>query len=373
MARFIGVEEIEALAVGAAVLGTGGGGDPYLGKIMAQEAIKEFGPVTLLDPSEVPADALVVPVAMMGAPTVFVEKIPNGDEALHSLRRLEDYLGKKAFAVMPMECGGLNSTIPFVVAARAGLPIVDADGMGRAFPELQMETFSVYGVSGTPMVITDERGNWTLLNTVDNAMMEYIARGVAVRMGGVGHIAEYPMTGDEMRRTSILQTVTLAIELGKAVLESSKKKVSPLIAMEEALIKSDYGKPIILFEAKITDVDRTTAEGFAKGTVNLEGINGSEGHEFRVDFQNENLIAYKGDQVLATVPDLITFIDLETFKPLTTETLRYGFRVACLAIPTPPIMRTEEALKVWGPKYFGYDLPFIPVEKLNEGMIVNGK
>ncbi|REB73248.1 DUF917 domain-containing protein [Bacillus sp. 522_BSPC] len=373
MARLIGVEEIESLAIGAAVLGTGGGGDPHIGKLMAQEAIKECGPVTLLDPSEVPEDALCVPVAMMGAPTVFVEKIPNGDEALHSLRRLEEYLGKKAFAVMPMECGGLNSTIPFVVAARAGLPIVDADGMGRAFPELQMETFGVYGVSGTPMVITDERGNWSLLNTVDNWMMEHISRGIAIRMGGVGHIAEYPMTGDEMRRTSIFHTVTLGIELGKAVSESGKRKLSPLIAMEEALVNSNYGKPIILFEAKITDVDRSTTDGFAKGTVTLEGINKDEGHEFIVDFQNENLIAYKGEQILATVPDLITFLDLETFKPLTTEALRYGYRVSCLAIPTPPIMRTEEALKVWGPKYFGYDVPFKPVEKLNEGMMLNGK
>lgn len=365
--RLIYAEDIEQLAIGAAVLGTGGGGDPHIGKLMAQQAIRENGPVKMLDPEEVPDDALIVPVAMMGAPTVFVEKIPNGDEALHSLRRLEDYLGKKAFAVMPMECGGLNSTIPFVVAARAGLPIVDADGMGRAFPELQMETFGVYGVSGTPMVITDERGNWSLLNTVDNHMMEYISRGIAVRMGGVGHIAEYPMTGREMKDTSIYNTVSLAIELGHSVNKANDMKVSPLSLMRDALVKSNYGEPLILFEAKITDVDRTTSEGFAKGQVQLIGINKFEDRDYRVDFQNENLIAYEGDRVLATVPDLITFIDLETYKPLTTEALRYGFRVACLAIPTPPIMRTEEALKIWGPKYFGYDIPFIPVERLYEG------
>lgn len=362
MSRLIGIEEIEQLALGAAILGTGGGGDPHLGKIMAQQAIKEHGPVTLLDPEEVPDDKIVVPVAMMGAPTVFVEKIPNGDEALHSLRKLEEHLGKEVYAVMPMECGGLNSTIPFVVAAQAGLPIVDADGMGRAFPELQMETFNVYGISGTPMVITDERGNWTLLNTVDNAMMEYIARGIAVRMGGVGYIAEYPMTGEEMRETSILQTITLAIKLGQALSDSREQYKSPMIDMEKALLEADYGKPLLLFEAKIIDVDRTTDQGFTKGTVTLEGF-GDNVQKYTVDFQNENLIAYEGDKVLATVPDLITFIDAETYKPLTTEALRYGFRVICLAIPTPPIMRSEKALDIWGPKYFGYDLPFIPVEE----------
>ena len=56
---------------------------------------------------------------------------------------------------MPIEIGGINSTIPLVVGALLNIPVVDADGMGRAFPELQMETFGVYGVSGTPMVISN--------------------------------------------------------------------------------------------------------------------------------------------------------------------------------------------------------------------------
>jgi DUF917 family protein len=40
--------------------------------------------------------------------------------------------------------------IPMVVAANLGVPIVDADGMGRAFPEIQMVTPTLHGVSATP-------------------------------------------------------------------------------------------------------------------------------------------------------------------------------------------------------------------------------
>lgn len=68
--RTIGIPEIEDIALGAALLGAGGGGDPYVGKLVAIGAVKECGPVTMLDPEEVPDDALVVPIAMMGAPTV---------------------------------------------------------------------------------------------------------------------------------------------------------------------------------------------------------------------------------------------------------------------------------------------------------------
>lgn len=71
--RKIGLEEIEDIAMGAALLGAGGGGDPYIGKLVAMGAVRECGPVTLLDPGEVPDDALVVPIAMMGAPPILAE------------------------------------------------------------------------------------------------------------------------------------------------------------------------------------------------------------------------------------------------------------------------------------------------------------
>ena len=43
MRRKIGIKEIEDMALGATVLGAGGGGDPYVGKLMAIEAIKKYG------------------------------------------------------------------------------------------------------------------------------------------------------------------------------------------------------------------------------------------------------------------------------------------------------------------------------------------
>jgi len=78
--RKIGLSEIEDIALGASLLGAGGGGDPYIGKLVAMGAVKERGPVTLLDPEEIPDDALVVPIAMMGAPTILGEKGVGGKE-----------------------------------------------------------------------------------------------------------------------------------------------------------------------------------------------------------------------------------------------------------------------------------------------------
>ena len=133
---------------------------------------------------------------------MMIEKIPRGDEAVASLRALEAHLGRTADATMPIECGGINSTMPLVVGARTGLPVIDAYGMGRAFPELQMETFSVYGIPGSPLAIAGENDETAIIDTgTDNRRMESFARAITIRLGGVGHIAEYAMTGADVRRT----------------------------------------------------------------------------------------------------------------------------------------------------------------------------
>ena len=40
---------------------------------------------------------------------------------------------------MSCEIGGGNGLEPLAIGARMGLPVVDADFMGRAFPELQVQ------------------------------------------------------------------------------------------------------------------------------------------------------------------------------------------------------------------------------------------
>jgi len=95
--RRVGVRDMDDLALGAAVLGTGGGGDPHIGKLTAAEAIRRHGDVTLIDLGDLADDDLILPVAMMGAPTVMVEKLPRGDEIVRAAEGLQAYLGRPIF------------------------------------------------------------------------------------------------------------------------------------------------------------------------------------------------------------------------------------------------------------------------------------
>ena len=354
--RLMYPENLEDLAVGAAVLGTGGGGDPYVGKLMAIQAIREHGPVQLVGLDELDDDALIVPSAMMGAPTVMVEKIPSGQEIIQAFEALQAYLGRKIDATVSIEAGGLNSTTPFSVAAQMGIPLVDADGMGRAFPELQMVTCTLHGVSATPMAIADDKGNSAILNTVNNRWTETFARTVTVDMGASAMIALYAMSGKEIKEAMVPNTITLAETIGRAIREARANHQDPI----QAVLDLTQGYQI--FKGKISDVERRTEAGFAKGEASFQGIDEYEGGKLTLQFQNEHLVAIQDGEIVVSVPDLITVLDFETGEPITTEGLRYGFRTVILGMPCAPKWRTPAGLDLVGPGYFGYNVDYVPVE-----------
>ncbi len=360
--RWIGKKEIEDIAVGAALLGTGGGGDPHIGKLMALQAIEENGPIQLLSVEEIKDDDLIVPTGMMGAPTVMVEKVPGEEEAFAAFKTLETFLGEKIVATIPIEAGGINSMLPLALAAKLKLPVVDVDGMGRAFPELQMTTFHLDGISATPMVIADEKGNTSLINTIDGLWAERIARNTTIQMGGSVMMAIYPMRGENLKESGIHNILQLEEEIGRTIRVAKLEGYNPL----DRLLSLTNG--FKLFYGKVTDIDRKTETGFARGTAALEGLSDYKGETLELRFQNEHLIAQTENRLLCVTPDLIAVLDAETALPITTEGLRYGARCFVIGMPCDPKWRTEKGIQTCGPSYFGYDVDYQPVENLmNEG------
>ena len=112
---------------------------------------------------------------------------------------------------------------------------------------------------------------------------------------------------------------------------------------------------------------RETRGAFNFGKVMLEGIGEYKGSEAYVEFQNENLLACVNGEILATVPDLICLVDAETFVPVTTDALKYGKRVYVVGLKCFEMWRSEAGLKLVGPRYFGCDTDYIPVEERCKG------
>lgn len=357
--RTIGLEDIDDIALGSSLLGSGGGGDPYMGRLEAIAAVKEHGPVTLLDPEEVPDDWTVAPICGVGAPSVSLEKGTNGVEYPKVRAMMERMLGKKLDAFLLSEAGGMNSMIPISAAARAGLPLVNADGMGRAFPGIQQDTFTLNGVSTNPFIIADEKGNCTVLYTIDNDWTESIGREITTASGGQVTTLASPMSGAKMKTSIVSGTVDYAQKLGRIIrtaADAQGEEPEQFFLRESGAFR--------FFKGKICDVLRETRDGFNFGKVQLEGIGEDKGRNAVVEFQNENIYAEVDGKIVATVPDLICLVDSETFVPVTTEKLQYGKRVLVIGLPCDSAWRTEGGLELAGPRWFGLDVDYVPVEEL---------
>jgi DUF917 family protein len=351
-------EILDGLEIGAGILGTGGGGNPYLGKLEALQQLRAGKTIQVVSLDELPNDTFVTTAGGIGSPTVGIERIGRGDECVQAMRALERHMGRRFTHVIPGEIGGANSMRPMIVAAIMGIPVIDGDGMGRAFPELQMDTFSIYGVAPTPGALADPRGHEVIFaNIADPIVLERYARVVTIEMGGAAGYAFPPMTAGEVRRTAIPGTVTLAIEIGRAVRAARAALADPI----DAALTVAGGQR--LFQGKIVDVERRMLGGFARGVLELDGTGDDSGRSLRIDFQNENLIARTGaGEILAVVPDLICLVDEDSAEPVTTEIVRYGLRVVVLGIPAPEMLKTPQALDVVGPAAFGYtDVPYVPL------------
>ena len=355
MKRLLDERNVSALARGCAVLGAGGGGDLHLGTLMALQAIQDNQAVRLVEPDDLPDDGLVMVCGEIGTPIVSSEKLENGTEVWRLRDYVEDLWGKPVVALMSVEIGGWNGLLAVTWAARLGLPVLDADGTGRAFPEVQMSTMSLAGVSPNPTVMTDERGNVAVLRTVSDKWMERLARSTAVELGGIAAIAGYNLTVAQAREATVLGSASLAIEIGQTIESASGDPVDALV---------DKLGAFRLITGKVLDVERRTTRGFVRGSVVVEGLGDDVSRLVRLELQNENLVALERGEVLASVPDNISVLDSATADAISTEVIRYGQRVTVIAFASAPIWRTPRGIDTAGPRAFGYDFDYVPVEEI---------
>jgi len=360
------LDDIRPIAIGAGILGTGGGGNPYLGGLHLASVIREKGPQPLVDPFALADDALVCVAGSIGAPTVSIEKLPEGTEMLRALRLLEEHTGRRFDAVAIAEIGGANSMQPLIAGLQAGIPTVDSDSMGRAFPEIQMSSF-LFGSEAkvAPYAMVDAADKAAIVPYAASDLWgERIARNIAVSMGARAGLVACMMTGAQLKQSGVHYTLSLAHHLGARVIEAQERKSDVPQAVADVLDGQ------VIFRGKISDVNRRTTKGFARGWVRISDFDpmlhppnalGGPRGVLEIEFQNEMLIARINGAVVVTTPDLICIVTEEEGEPVTTEVLRYGTRVAVIAVPAPEQLKSEVALEVVGPRAFGYDVAFRPL------------
>src|SRR5260370_1706676 len=125
---------------------------------------------------------------------------------------MEECRGCRFDAVMSLEIGGGNAIQPFMAAAVLGLPVVDADCMGRAFPEAQMTSFAIADLKMYPLTLADVRDNSVIVATAASwKWMERLSRKACVEVGSVASTCNAPRTGRQVQDWRVLSTPHPAI------------------------------------------------------------------------------------------------------------------------------------------------------------------
>lgn len=360
--RTLTAEEIDWISEGAAVLGAGGGGSTYLASLALKRLLRNGASVQVATVDEIGAEAVGPVLSGMGAPTVGIERLPTEGRYRALVEAVGSTLKTPAEFVAIGEIGGGNAITPLVAAAEAGLPVVDADPMGRAFPELQMDTYMIEGLKPNPLFLHDGKSVVVTMQGIeDPKTAERYARALTWAMGGSAGLVLPVLTGAEVRAHGIAGTLSLTEAIGRAMAEARRQKATTAEAILSVVPAGRH-----LFEGKIVDVVRRTAAGFARGTITVEGLGAFRGRQLEVEFQNEYLIARDREagsgSALLTVPDLLVLLEEESGQALGSEAVRYGLRIHVLGLPAAQELKTEQALSFVGPAAFGYEVPFRPIE-----------
>jgi DUF917 family protein len=314
--RPVSAAAIESLAIGAWILGTGGGGSPYLALLNMRKLYREGTVVSLLDPMDLADDARVAVVSNMGAPLVGQERLTDPRTIARAVQMMEEYRGCRFDAVMSLEIGGGNSLQPFLAAAVLGLPVVDADCMGRAFPEAQMTSFAIHDLTMYPLTLADVRDNAVIVARAASwKWMERLSRKACVEVGSIASTCKAPRTGKEVKECGILYSTTKAIRLGETV-QSARRQHRDAV---QAVIDAEGGR--LMFRGKIRDVARRTTEGFLRGTASLDGLDEFRGSSFELAFQNEFAVGWLDGEPRVMTPDLICVLDSVSGDAIGKETL----------------------------------------------------
>lgn len=353
---------------GANFMSASGGGDPVAQRKLLYDDL-DRGLEVGWSPIDPDSDELVCTACFSGsiAPETF-EDSPEGRALApgerirrpmaEAIRELEDYLGKPISRLVSIEIGGINTGAILDAAAVLGKRLVDGDYAGRAIPELHATTPHVYGVQVLPWALCDEYGNRLVIrDSPSNAFAERIGKFLARASFGLIGCALIPLPARQVARIMVPGTISECLELGRAIRMARERGDDPVRAAAGAL------DGWVLFSGTITQRDwRNT--GYLEGFHEIAGDREFAGQTLRVWFKNENHVTWLAGKPYVCSPDLIEVCDADTAEPLVNTYLEVGDRVAVVGRRRRSAFDSEAGLAALGPRHFGWDLDFTPIESL---------
>ncbi|KAF8182301.1 Hydantoinase/oxoprolinase [Pholiota molesta] len=244
---------------GCGILGTGGGGSPYPAYLICRQILRDGGSIRIIDHTALPDDAVLARGGFMGSPSVGSERIRSGAHLRMAGLELAKYCGVTEFgATLCDEIGGSNGMQSLQMTKYYGVPALDGDLMGRAYPML-------------------------------NQVLPVIMRVVTTEMGSSAAL-DYGVTRSQSQ----------AWRMGRAVAICRQMKFVSLSSFYFCeLAKHQFSVHSDLKGVRIARLRADELEDVDEGADDISSDD-EDGATMLIPFQNENLCAY----VESTNPDM---------------------------------------------------------------------
>jgi len=118
----------------------------------------------------------------------------------------------------------------------------------------------------------------------------------------------------------------------------------------------------VSFRGRVSAFSWEERDGFTWGELEIAGEHADAGSAYRVWSKNENLMAWRDGEPDLTAPDLICCFSGETGQPIANPNHEVGRAVTVVGLPAATAWRTERGIAVFGPRHFGFDVDYTPVE-----------
>ena len=361
-------DDIDDFLRGADMMAVGGCGDQKVASRLLHDDL-ERGLTLGWEPLDLSAPGLFCTSCYCGsaAPESFearseADLLAPGGRDPRPLRaavaELEDYLGVPVTGVIPLETGGINAGGSLDAAANLGKVLVDGDYAGRAIPELTTTTPHLYGQQILPWAFVDEFGNRLIMRqAASDEFAERLGKFLALGSFGTIGCALVPLTAQQVSDIYIPGTLTECLQLGRAIRLARDNGADPVQAA------ADAASGWVLFRGTLTSREWKNT-GYLEGFHQITGTGPFTGHTLKIWFKNENHISWLDDKPYVTSPDLIEVCDGQTAEPLSNTYLTEGTHVAVIGRRRRDQFDTPRGLEVLGPRHFGFDLDFTPIETL---------
>ncbi len=317
------------------------------------DLLERNGPLPLLRPQQLPPSTTCAALCVLGSAAALADLPPTGDELELAVRELEHVVGSAFGAVYPLAAATVSAVVPLIAASQLGVPLLDVDGMGRAFALIHHTAMHLAGMLPTPLVLRGTTGESMSLKVLSPPRADALLRSSVDVLGGWAALASYPTTAGALTTAGLQGTTSRLLDVGRVLLSS---RDPDLLASRLAVVNGcrRVGRGRIVELEHLSRPTDTTVPTHPTSVVIERSY--EQRRQLRLELRSEVVAVFSDGALTAAVPDLITLMDVRRGEPAPLDGLQPGDLVDVLVMPAEPVWYSARGLAMVGPATHGIPL-----------------